>query len=125
VIEGASGNLLRVGWLASFDRFDAFRATTPHGRRSRRKGGLKSKEPLVAIIYEVGGKDEREQERQERAHREASIMWDGDIRGTPADISRAKTLMGWEPAVDWEAAVSRTVSWFSERLAVDSIVAAS
>src|SRR5436309_2823320 len=46
-------------------------------------------------------------------------------RGTPADISRAKTLMGWEPAVDWEAAVSRTVSWFSERLAVDSIVAAS
>jgi len=31
--------------------------------------------------------------------------------------------MGWEPAVDWEAAVSRTVSWFSERLAVDSIVA--
>jgi nucleoside-diphosphate-sugar epimerase len=38
---------------------------------------------------------------------------------------RAKTLMGWEPAVDWEAAVSRTVSWFSERLAVDSIVAAS
>jgi nucleoside-diphosphate-sugar epimerase len=50
---------------------------------------------------------------------------DGDIRGTPADISRAKTLMGWEPAVDWEAAVSRTVSWFSERLAVDSIVAAS
>ena len=49
----------------------------------------------------------------------------GDIRGTPADISRAKTLMGWEPAVDWEAAVSRTVSWFSERLAVDSIVAAS
>jgi hypothetical protein len=33
--------------------------------------------------------------------------------------------MGWEPAVDWEAAVSRTVSWFSERLAVDSIVAAS
>src|SRR5262249_53876526 len=26
---------------------------------------------------------------------------DGDIRGTPADISRAKTLMGWEPAVDW------------------------
>ena len=50
---------------------------------------------------------------------------DGDIRGTLADISRAKTLMGWEPAVDWEAAVSRTVSWFSERLAVDSIVAAS
>jgi len=33
--------------------------------------------------------------------------------------------MGWEPAVDWEGAVSRTVSWFSERLAVDSIVAAS
>jgi hypothetical protein len=33
--------------------------------------------------------------------------------------------MGWEPAVDWEAAVSRTGSWFSERLAVDSIMAAS
>jgi nucleoside-diphosphate-sugar epimerase len=33
------------------------------------------------------------------------------------DISRARTLLGWEPKVDFEDGMRRTVTWFRERVA--------
>ena len=41
----------------------------------------------------------------------------GDVRHTLADITRAKTLLGWEPKADWQTAVKATVDWFRTQLA--------
>lgn len=38
----------------------------------------------------------------------------GDIRDSRADVTKAKRLLKWEPKVDWEEAVSRTVRWFGD-----------
>ena len=38
----------------------------------------------------------------------------GDIRRTHADISRAKSDLGWKPQVEWERAVAATVDWFKK-----------
>jgi len=32
------------------------------------------------------------------------------------DISRARTLLGWEPKVDLEAGLTRTIAYFKEKL---------
>jgi nucleoside-diphosphate-sugar epimerase len=39
----------------------------------------------------------------------------GDVRSTHADISRARSVIGWEPQADWDDAVAQTVRWFQER----------
>ena len=39
----------------------------------------------------------------------------GDVRSTHADISKANRILGWEPQVDWDEAVKRTVEWFLEK----------
>ena len=36
----------------------------------------------------------------------------GDIRHSLADISRARELMGYEPEIDFETGIDRTVEWF-------------
>ena len=36
----------------------------------------------------------------------------GDVRRTHADISRARTVLGWQPQAVWEDSVARTVAWF-------------
>lgn len=36
----------------------------------------------------------------------------GDVRHTKADISRAKLLLGWKPAVSFREGVRRTQEWF-------------
>ena len=36
----------------------------------------------------------------------------GDIRHSYADSSRARELLGWEPATPWEDAVAATIRWF-------------
>jgi UDP-glucose 4-epimerase len=36
----------------------------------------------------------------------------GDMRRTRADISSARELLGWEPTVPWDDAITRTVEWF-------------
>lgn len=38
----------------------------------------------------------------------------GDVRMSRADISRARAVIGWEPAARWETAVQRTVEWFDD-----------
>lgn len=44
----------------------------------------------------------------------------GDVRRTHADISRAKDLLGWKPAADWDGAVRSTVEWFTSQSQVAS-----
>ena len=39
----------------------------------------------------------------------------GDVRHTRADISRARDILGWRPAADWESSVQATVDWFRSR----------
>ncbi len=38
----------------------------------------------------------------------------GDVRDSQADSERARTLLGWEPAVTFEDGLQRTVEWFSK-----------
>jgi nucleoside-diphosphate-sugar epimerase len=40
----------------------------------------------------------------------------GDVRHSLADISKAKRLLGYEPAVDLEEGLRRTVEWYRRRL---------
>jgi dTDP-glucose 4,6-dehydratase len=40
-----------------------------------------------------------------------------DPRVRKPDISRARELLGWQPAVDLEEGMGRTVAWFRERVA--------
>ncbi|MFN2589881.1 MAG: NAD-dependent epimerase/dehydratase family protein [Actinomycetota bacterium] len=37
----------------------------------------------------------------------------GDIRRTHADISRARSVLGWQPEARWEEAIQATVGWFT------------
>jgi dTDP-glucose 4,6-dehydratase len=39
-----------------------------------------------------------------------------DPRVRQPDIARARTLLGWEPAIDLEEGLSRTIPWFREKL---------
>ena len=39
----------------------------------------------------------------------------GDVKHTHADISKAKELLGYEPAVKFEEGLKRTVAWFESR----------
>ncbi len=39
-----------------------------------------------------------------------------DPRVRQPDIARARTLLGWEPSVDLEEGLSRTIPWFREKL---------
>lgn len=36
----------------------------------------------------------------------------GDIRRTQADISRARDLLGWKPATEWDTALRKTVDFY-------------
>lgn len=37
----------------------------------------------------------------------------GDVRHTHADISKAKTMLGWTPSSDWNTAIKSTIAWFT------------
>ena len=50
----------------------------------------------------VGG-DRRADVRRDRA---------GDVRDSQADISKARRLLGYEPIVDFEEGLRRTVEWY-------------
>lgn len=41
----------------------------------------------------------------------------GDIRHSLADITRARTLLGYEPQVDFETGLRRTVEWYRRTMA--------
>jgi UDP-glucose 4-epimerase len=40
----------------------------------------------------------------------------GDVRATRADLTRARTVIGWEPKTSWPDAVQQTVDWFRRTL---------
>lgn len=40
----------------------------------------------------------------------------GDVRHSLASIERARTLLGFAPAVDWRTGLARTLDWYRERL---------
>jgi nucleoside-diphosphate-sugar epimerase len=50
--------------------------------------------------------------------KEAKIIYKdfhkADLKATWADITKAKTLLGWEPKVPLEEGIKRTVQWFKE-----------
>lgn len=43
----------------------------------------------------------------------------GDVKKTLADINCAKKYLGFEPGIDFEAGIKRTVEWFKERYKKD------
>ncbi|MGV3722822.1 MAG: NAD-dependent epimerase/dehydratase family protein [Actinomycetota bacterium] len=49
----------------------------------------------------------------------------GDIRHCVADISRARTLLGYEPAVSLEEGIPQLLSWIREQTAVDAVARAT
>ncbi len=49
-----------------------------------------------------------------RKHEEARA---GDVKHTLADISKARKLLGYEPKVDFEEGMRRTVDWFRQQAA--------
>ncbi len=40
----------------------------------------------------------------------------GDIRRSEADITLARTLLGYEPAIDIDEGLRRTIGWFNDRI---------
>jgi len=36
----------------------------------------------------------------------------GDVRDSLADITRARTLLGYEPVVSFEAGLKKTIDWY-------------
>lgn len=49
-----------------------------------------------------------------RRHEEARA---GDVKHTLADVSKARTMLGYEPKVDFDEGMRRTVDWFREQAA--------
>jgi UDP-glucose 4-epimerase len=61
---------------------------------------------LLAIVAKHSGSSPRAIHEQPR---------EGDIRRSHADISRARALLGYEPRVNVDVGVRRTVEWFAAR----------
>ena len=40
----------------------------------------------------------------------------GDIRRSEADVSLARTVLGYDPAVDVTTGIARTVAWFRDQV---------
>jgi len=57
---------------------------------------------------------------EERLGKEARIEWQpmsaSEMKDTSADIAKAKELLGWEPEVDLEEGLDRTVQWYLENV---------
>lgn len=45
-----------------------------------------------------------------------------DPRVRQPDISRARKLLGWEPKVDFESGIRETISYFKEKLGIETVV---
>jgi len=66
-------------------------------------GGRTTINNLVRIIKELIGSDVEPIHKQERK---------GDVRHSQADISKARNILGYDPKVDLETGLERTVEWF-------------
>jgi dTDP-L-rhamnose 4-epimerase len=49
----------------------------------------------------------------------------GDIRHCVADITQARTLLGYEPSVSLEQGIDQLLGWIREQTAVDAVVRAT
>jgi len=38
----------------------------------------------------------------------------GDVKDSQADISKARRLLGYEPAISFEEGLARTVAWYRD-----------
>ncbi|MGE5224790.1 MAG: SDR family NAD-dependent epimerase/dehydratase, partial [Omnitrophica WOR_2 bacterium] len=43
---------------------------------------------------------------------------EGDPQRRQPDITRAKTILGWEPKVDLETGLQKTIAYFQEKLEI-------
>jgi len=69
-------------------------------------GGAISVNRIIAMINETLGKDVKPEYVPQRA---------GDIKHSLADISKAKTLIGYEPNVSIEEGLNQTIRWYTQR----------
>lgn len=57
---------------------------------------------------------------EERLGKKAEIVWQpmsaSEMKDTAADISKAKEMLDWEPEVDLEEGLDRTVAWYKENI---------
>jgi len=65
-------------------------------------GRAKTVNELVAALTRIVGTDLSPEHGPERA---------GDVRVSVADIGRARRALGYEPRVDFETGLERTVAW--------------
>ncbi|MFL5735324.1 MAG: UDP-glucuronic acid decarboxylase family protein [Chloroflexia bacterium] len=84
------------------------------------------------MVFNVGNPDEREIEVfatiiRELCNSTAPIEHLPALQDDPArrcpDITRVRTMMGWEPKVGLEEGLARTIAWFRTRLAQDLLPA--
>lgn len=88
------------------------------------RGTILAARPLGYEILNLGGGQRPTSLMQliaameERLGRQAAIdhkpFHDADMKETWADISKAKALLGWEPAVSLEEGLDRTIAWYRE-----------
>lgn len=72
---------------------------------------------LVSMIKELIGSKVESRYTQERK---------GDVKHSLADISKAQKILGYEPLVDLEIGLERTIKWFSAKLwEADQAIAAA
>ena len=57
---------------------------------------------------------------EDRLGKKAEIVWQpmsaSEMQDTSADITKAKQVLGWEPEVDLDEGLDRTVAWYLENL---------
>jgi nucleoside-diphosphate-sugar epimerase len=85
--------------MQSERRFDGVMMNIAHGRQT-------SVNQLREKIEAITGKTIALEKRPARV---------GDVRHTFADITRARTLLGYDPMVDIDEGLRRTVEWFENR----------
>ena len=68
------------------------------------------------MVGEVYAPPSRAVNRASRACQSVSRQWSwwapGDVRDSQADITRARRLLGYEPAVGFEEGLKKTVDWY-------------
>ncbi|MEO2154056.1 MAG: SDR family NAD(P)-dependent oxidoreductase [Aquificota bacterium] len=87
------------------------------------EGTVRALKPLGYEIINLGGNNPHQLLEVVRLiekflSKEAKIIYKdfhkADLKATWADITKAKTLLGWEPKVPLEEGIKRTVQWFKE-----------
>jgi nucleoside-diphosphate-sugar epimerase len=87
------------------------------------EGTVRALKPLGYEIINLGGNNPHKLLEvviliEKFLSKEAKIIYKdfhkADLKATWADITKAKTLLGWEPKVPLEEGIKRTVQWFKE-----------